>query len=1183
MTHRRPATTVPKGSIRRGWFHSQHEKGDIYHETLVARSIDIRKFENMDEGDEMLAGDDWWYDNFADSDGFPKNEREEQSPRVQINSDGSIEEEIDMNAILEGRYKRTRAQRPLTSSSMIRSWTPPNLMTEQTIKKKQIVFSPIVVRSNKYGKQRGDQFWKLSKYRKFVNMYERDRPLFTSRTRWAGTKLMEVIVATRSEPLPSRLRTMVSADLLLLLKSDLTKQMSYLNDAVVQDLQSSIFPGVHPVGNSKGCANIPCGICDAIAKGFYCSRCNKRFCNECFLLLKVCDTCVEPIVESTCEVRAALHPFNYPPGSKQLLDQFKLPNFMSFQTWFEYNNELLQSYRYEVGFDPMKREMERKMAEERRQNIAVLNRSTKRWQTSIIGVIFRRWRDVLTKVKGAQQRMIKLFHKLKGIDTRIVFHAWKTLHNRGSIEPMENKTISMVQRMLELQHQNKYVANRVDVLQQRKNMAMETMQAVAMELAQADEDLAQPWRQPKTMQNLLHSLIEPCRKLLPRVRRQSLSCANELSRGGHGTHRLSSFVHDDKILEKFCQWDSPQELETNTPHEDEDTAFPFHTRVARLLVAWELHCISGGDVNALDPSLSERKEPITQYEDLLGGERYLRLLAEIAELHNFPPSFNAEEKLDLTRIVSLGMDERCNLIIETTAALNPPVRLLELEELYPDEVDPTGVSPRKELAGGANLGIKKKKRAKIQRKLTTIYKGQKVEIEDDTEQRHFAFLAQLFSLHKGFPSGSPLPGDKKWDGDALDDLLRYFSTAEEATKIIHSRSAPRIRFTDVLPDIALPVGTIAKYEESLVSPLLEVSRRFKDCLKDRKQMQEYENRLAYLSWASIYLSLLGRNTTVEEDIDDGSFTGLEEAQIADLFKKLPSEDKSGSRGLTTREISDVMSRLKEFLVFHLRNSRQIFEHYSASGHGGEKGTMDRSEYWRMVKDIGMHKLMSSADIDLLFQKANIDYAKTGTERVADVDAELQPIEFIEVLCRLSYEKYKTKDLLYRLESLYQNDLLPNAQAADKNAFQSMLLNPRLKKIIAQNKRKLRKLFAIYAAGGGQGGLSSSGGYGSGDVNQVSTISPGELVKMCRDLKLIGVGKVLSDSVIRRIFAHVQQDDDGAGGDEDDSEMVFEEFTDILVVFTCFTDADPYYPLEKKVERFLDVLFEEASKIGLRLV
>ena len=254
----------------------------------------------------------------------------------------------------------------------------------------------------------------------------------------------------------------------------------------------------------------------------------------------------------------------------------------------------------------------------------------------------------------------------------------------------------------------------------------------------------------------------------------------------------------------------------------------------------------------------------------------------------------------------------------------------------------------------------------------------------------------------------------------------------------------------------------------------------------------------------------------------------------------------------------------------------IFYTLSNIAHSGEKGTMDRSEYWRLVKDVGMQKLMSSADIDLLFQKANIDYSREGTDRVAEMDGELQPIEFVEVLCRLAMEKYKTKALPIRLEQLYLKDLLPNAQAANKNAFREMMKSTRLKAILKRNRKRLRTLFKIYAAGVNKNAAFSS------EVNQVSTISPSELVKMGRDLKLIGVGKVLSEAVIKRIFAHVQQDDDGEDGDEDDSEMVYEEFQEVIVVFCCFTDADPYFPIDKRCERFLKGLFAEAEKCGHRI-
>ena len=454
--------------------------------------------------------------------------------------------------------------------------------------------------------------------------------------------------------------------------------------------------------------------------------------------------------------------------------------------------------------------------------------------------------------------------------------------------------------------------------------------------------------------------------------------------------------------------------------------------------------------------------------------------------------------------------------------------------------------------------------------------GEKVEMEDDTEQKHFAFLAQIFMTHKAYPSGSPHLGDSTWSEVALDNLLEYFANLDLASKAMVARTVEKVEFNKVLGDLTKPIATMRLYKEELVDPFADLSKRYKNCILERYTMYTYTERLLYLVWASVYLAVLGRNTTVEEDIDDGSFTALNGMQIADLFKRLPSKN-TGQRGLTEKEASDEMAEIHQFLKFHLRNSRQVFDHYSAAAHSGEKGTMDRSEYWRLVKDVGMQKLMSTADIDLLFQKANIDYSREGTDRVADVDAELQPIEFIEVLCRLAMEKYKTKALTIRLEQLYLKDLLPNAQAANKNAFREMMKNVRLKNVLKRNKRRLRTLFKIYAAG------TDSNSAFSSEVNQVSTISPSELVKMGRDLRLIGVGKTLSDTVIRRIFAHVQQDEDEDGnGDEDDSEMVFEEFQEVIVVFCCFTDADPYFPIEKRCERFLKSLFAEADKFGHRI-
>ena len=142
--------------------------------------------------------------------------------------------------------------RPLTASVMLRSWTPGPINAENRRKTSQVKFSPIVVRDNK--KFKTHRWWKPSRSKKFFKKYKTDLPLFSSRVRWAGTKLGEVIVSTREEKLPCRARTVVSSDLLLALKEHLTLYCHKQNGN--PGILSSIFPGVDPSGNiDEICSN----------------------------------------------------------------------------------------------------------------------------------------------------------------------------------------------------------------------------------------------------------------------------------------------------------------------------------------------------------------------------------------------------------------------------------------------------------------------------------------------------------------------------------------------------------------------------------------------------------------------------------------------------------------------------------------------------------------------------------------------------------------------------------------------------------------------------------------------------------------------------------------------------------------------------------------------------------------
>eukprot|EP00943_MAST-04B_sp_MAST-4B-sp1_P007906 g7906.t1 len=226
------------------------------------------------------------------------------------------------------------------------------------------------------------------------------------------------------------------------------------------------------------------------------------------MTLNECLQCLQPIKNEGDAIRLSIKNHDYPPGTQQLLNNFHINNFVSFQSWFEFNDSTLKAFRFELGFDPAKREFEKKMAEERRKNIAVLNRSTKRWQISIIGVVFRRWRDVLLKMKNAQEKMVKMMYKLKGISTRDVFKSWRTFYRRDQINPVKKKTLTMEERITEIQAQLKHVSSRVRQIEQRKSMTVGVITSLTIDLKKPIE----------TMRLYKEALVEPFEDLSTRYK-----------------------------------------------------------------------------------------------------------------------------------------------------------------------------------------------------------------------------------------------------------------------------------------------------------------------------------------------------------------------------------------------------------------------------------------------------------------------------------------------------------------------------------------------------------------------------------------------------------------------------------------------------------------------------------------
>ena len=78
------------------------------------------------------------------------------------------------------------------------------------------------------------------------------------------------------------------------------------------------------------------------------------------------------------------------------------------------------------------------------------------------------------------------------------------------------------------------------------------------------------------------------------------------------------------------------------------------------------------------------------------------------------------------------------------------------------------------------------------------------------------------------------------------------------------------------------------------------------------------------------------------------------------------------------------------------------------------------------------------------------------------EAVLGHIEFVEVIIRLGYHKYKDGTIADRFSRCLQEDIVPNACKADIDVFREKLKSDKMQAIYKKHSTKLRKIYNIYA-------------------------------------------------------------------------------------------------------------------------
>lgn len=200
------------------------------------------------------------------------------------------------------------------------------------------------------------------------------------------------------------------------------------------------------------------------------------------------------------------------------------------------------------------------------------------------------------------------------------------------------------------------------------------------------------------------------------------------------------------------------------------------------------------------------------------------------------------------------------------------------------------------------------------------------------------------------------------------------------------------------------------------------------------------------------------------------------------------------------------------------------------------------------------------------------------------EAELSGRQFSDALVRLAAVKYAPAPapraarggharaaptpvlpLDERFRLLMEQDVLPHALRSQRELFRAEVAAPKVREVFQRHKPELQRVFRYYAS---MQALRE----------QNSTISLSSFIVMARDCKL--VGSFVTEHTLKQVLVNLQRDDGnspqtpGTGANEAELEALradFSDFQEALAALTEYVVCNPYMPLHKRVDQFLQEL------------
>ena len=942
--------------------------------------------------------------------------------------------------------------------------------------------------------------------------------------------------------------------------------------------------------------------------------------------------------------------------------------------------------------------------------------SSRNWQLTIKGIIFKRWKTGLFASNVAAKRFREFIKKMLDPNLKPILVGWRNIL-------LSDAEYQMRKQIKEIVRKHKYGKQQLSILNSKQKMAETKMamyksQIAGLLLEQQKHDtiLADPARAPQQLKWVIDSLSTGVAVLSTYLSTEhAYKVKEDVSKVDIDVTCMDAIMPvpgsdaEAEFLEKCEQAESLELCD-----DDDDMCFPFEMVSGMKLTHWVSHVIDDYfDAHHLEKDGVQKPKQIVSGEDLQDGMTF-SFLAQ----HLLPVQWEQQLVVENQRAGNALLqaikssdsahdpaDRLCRLALKCFQSLAPPIgKFIKVHEM-------TGKTDVvEELKDIAKLGDDT-----VQHRMVTMYLGQTIELEDNSEQLQFNLLINILQMIGGvkaetrkvermavnlaaieehYKMNECLQGlikrprfhlEVNEDGDKLisDEEKREEAKLKEeedaeiakAYSIFLHKATPRIKQNH--PEMS--IGEVAEYiqgmwkelpdhvrqqlrkdarntkegqvdvdsedeggdedpldivdyekmpakhikqlldthGESLVAAFVDTQHIALETFHEREKWRHFRNDIVRIGWRSMCHTLLAQRVAIEEHIDDGLFTKVSRAQLADVFETV-GEDSVEAQD---QAIADIREELTE----HLAMLQQIFTFYCTGASSGSNESMDRGEFWKFIRDIKVkHKTkLTSPDLDLIFTAANVDRDENDDDDRDEHSAELLPIEFSECLVRIAVARFDQGPTIMRLRALFENHVLKYACSTNKNVFKRRIETDEVFSTFEEFRKPLRIVYQAYARADQQDDA----------INKKDSINYNELLMFCRGMGILKGGSNVSEVAVSKIFALVQGNTETSFLDvtspksspakerkalteeeraealaaqreftgspeemsaatmiqaswrgkkskqdvasfkkkkkeDEQSELSWPEFLEVLSALSCYVMADPYLTMQKKIRSFI---------------